>query len=430
MSLVVVVSFQPVKDELISVTSHFDGIVNPFEFAPDSVLQSLSLYPNTFSTCTFNDRIHYFDQDGIKYFLKGNVREIIPFTTNSIVTTQTNRDIKDFQVDVIASCPVTQTGGVFSSLKSVLDGGNVQLDIYYAKPDGTMSKIYSKSNPLTAKPGTSLSSDQTLFTIKIPASELENKMIHPSNSYQSNIRIVPNSQISIHYSGVAGVDSTKWTVVGKSETNLKVNVIDEKYQCLFSCILNNKQINTSQIPTDGKVSIKSPRVTFTITLPQWTSDQGSPSFRIVNAETGVNITTLTPFVLSKSGTDGVATKSLLLPSTVGRYDVIVTQQGRDTAVMSFDVYQPSTLPPEKPKIPGEECEENYVLIDGVCFLENSPPNNNPKVSDTKKGLEEWFSCVNEGMESPCHEKYYGYYGGLIFLFFIIVVLKYLFSKKG
>lgn len=423
-SLILTILYLPVEDSFISVTSQFDWSVNPDSTAPASVLQSLSIsYPNFFSTCSFGDRIYYIDSTGSKHFLDGNLRDITPLTApffNSIISTQTNRNISDFTIDTHGSCSIKSLTG-FNNVKAIADRGSLKLDIYYAKADGSMVKIYSKTTELNVK-GLDLSTDKTLFSVKIPASELENKMTHTSDAYKSNIRIKPTLDLYLHYSGI---DTTSWLVSGTSETNLKVTVNNDKFQCILACLVASKEIKTEFTPSDNQVQPKQ-IINFKVILPGWTSDQGSPSWKIVNAETGIDYTQSSQLVLTKSGDNGIGSKSLLSPSNVGKYDIVITKQGRDTAVISFNVYKKSVVPPECTDsascTPSEKCPEGYVFIDGVCFLEEVPCtgascNPPPGIDPTQ-----FFDNFNP-------EDYYGYGVLLIIVLVIAVILKSVFKSS-
>ena len=428
-SLILVVFFIPIvsyEDPFVRIIRQFDMVIDPDNFAPASVL--FQSQPNTFSTCNFGDRISYFDGTGKKIFLDGNQRDIVPISSNALITTQTNRNIENFLIETHGTCTINSGLTGFTKVKAVADSGVLKHEVFYAKPDGTMIKIYSKSTTLTDK-NIDLSSDKLLFSAKITAKELEDKMTHPSDSYKSNIRIKTSLDLYLHYVGVPGVETAKWMIGGISESTLKITVTNDKYQCLIGCLFTNKEIKTEFTPSDGNVKYKS-IINFKVTLPEWQSDQGSPSFRVVNSETGVEITPKSPITLAKSGTNGIGSKSLLSPLTVGKYDIVITHPNRDTAIIPFNVYKEIVVPPEEP--PEEKCPEGYVFIDNDCFLENPPPNNNPPLIDSESAdaLKEWFSCVSQGFESSCHEKYYGYYGAGFIFFVIILILKFAFKSKG
>lgn len=410
-----ILSLPTIEDPFINITSQFGWSVNPDGVAPASVLQSLSItYPNTFSSCSFGDRISYTDNLGKKYFLDGNQRDLIPFYTNSLITTQTNRNLADFIIDTHGMCSIT-AGGTFNNVKAVADSGKLTIDVYYAKPDGSMVKIYSKATELSVK-GVDLSSDKTLFSAKITASEIENKMTHQSDSYKSNIRIKPTLDLKIHY---AGIDSTSWSLAGISETNLQVTVNNDKFQCLLACAFSSKEIKTEFTPNDNQVK---PRtiMNFKVIFPGWSSDQGSPSYKIINAETGAELTSPSQIVLNKVGDNGVGSKSLLSPTNVGKYDIVITKQGRDTAIISFNVYKPTSTPPP---VSGDKCDEGYVLIDGVCFLENQP-----HCTGSSCNLPPSIDPVNF-LNNLNPEDYYGYAVLLIFILIIAVILKAVFKSS-
>ena len=439
-SIVLVVLYVPIfsyEDPFVSITGQFDMFVNPDDFAPDSTIQELMLsptrygktvsgttsvtklftsYPNTFSSCNIGDRVNYFDTTGKKYFLDGNQRDIVPLTTNALISTQTNRNIDNFLIDTHGTCTITSTLSGFSKLKAVADSGTVKHEFFYAKPDGTMTQIYTKSNTLNVK-GLDLSTDKNLFSAKILASELESKMSHPTDSYKSNIRLKTTIDLQLHYVGVTGVESTKWMIGGSSESTLKVTVTNDKYQCLVGCLFTNKEIKTEFTPSDGNVKVKS-IMNFKVTLPEWNAEQGSPSFRVVNSETGADVTAKSPLTLSKTGTSGTGTKSLLSPASAGKYDIIITHPNRDTAVIPINVYKEIVVPPED--IPGEKCPEGYVFVEDDCFLENPEPRNNPP------GLDE----ANDFLKNFNLEEYYGIIAFVVILLIIVVIVKSLLKSKS
>ena len=439
-SLVLTMMYLPVEDSFVSIIGSFGINLDPNDTAPASVLNELALFsksgfgtsgsttvsstvnklfssvPNYFSSCNFGDRISIVDNVGKKTFLAGNQRDITPISTNSIITTQTNKNINNFIIDTHGSCNI-KSGFSSASLKAVADSGTLKIDVFYAKPDGTMLKIYSKSTNLSVK-GVDLSTDKTLFSATIPASELENKMTHPSDSYKSNLRIKTSLDLQLHYVGAPSIDTQKWMIGGISETTLKVTVTNDKYQCLIGCLFTNKEIKTELTPSDGNVKVKS-IINFKVTLPEWNADQGSPSFKLVNSGSGAEITQKSPLTLAKTGTSGVGSKSLLSPSIVGKYDIIITHPNRDTAVIPLNVYKEVIKEPEDE---GQKCDVGYVLIDGVCFLEkqectdlscNVPPSLDP----TK-----FLPNVNP-------EDYYGYAVLLIFILIIAIIIKAVFKKS-
>lgn len=427
-SLILVVLYVPIfsfEDPFVSITGQFDTFLNPDDFAPNSVIQELRLsptqygrtasvstsvtklttsYPNTFSSCSLGDRVNYSDVLGKKYFLDGNQRDIVPLTTNALISTQTNRNIESFLIDTHGTCKITSTMSGFSKLKAVADSGTVTHEFFYAKPDGTMTKIYTKTNTLNVK-GVDLSTDKNLFSSSILAKDLESKMSHPTDSYKSNIRLKTTTNLQLHYVGVTGVESTKWMIVGTSESTLKVTVTNDKYQCLVGCLFTNKEMKTEFTPSDGNVKVKS-IMNFKVILPEWNSDQGSPSFSVINSETGVGVIAKSPITLAKTGSDGTGSKSLLSPASAGKYDIVITHPNRDTAIIPINVYKEIVVPPED--VPGEECPEGYVFVEGDCFLENPEPRNNPPLIDDSIDFLKNFNLED-------------YYGIIVFLIIILVI---------
>ena len=438
-SLILTILYLPVENEFVSIIGSFDINLDPNDTAPTSVIQELTLFsksgfgtsgststspsisklfssvPNLFSSCNFGDRVSYVDINGKKTFLAGNQRDITPISTNSIITTQTNRNISDFIIDTHGSCNI-KSGFSSASLKAVADSGTLKHEVFYAKPDGTMTKIYSKSTNLSVK-GIDLSSDKTLFSATIPASELENKMTHPSDSYKSNLRIKTSLDLYLHYTGAPSIDTQKWMIGGISENTLKVTVTNDKYQCLIGCLFTNKEIKTELTPSDGNVKVKS-IINFKVTLPEWNADQGSPSFKLVNSGNGVEITQKSPLTLVKFGTSGTGSKSLLSPSTAGKYDIIITHPNRDTAVIPLNVYKEIIKEPEDN---GTKCDEGYVLIDGVCFLEKE------ECTDLSCNVPPLDPREILGNFNP--EDYYGYGVLLIIILIIAIVIKQAFKSS-
>ena len=440
-SLILTIMYLPVEDSFVSIIGSFDINLDPNDTAPASVIQELALFsksgfgtsgstttssgttltklfssvPNYFSSCNFGDRVSYTDANGKKFFLAGNQRDITPISTNSIITTQTNRNISDFIIDTHGSCNI-KSGFSSASLKAVADSGTLKIDVFYAKPDGTMTKIYSKSTNLSVK-GLDLSSDKTLLSAKIPVSELENKMTHPSDSYKSNLRIKTSLNLQLHYTGAPSIDTQKWMIGGISENTLKVTVTNDKYQCLIGCLFTNKEIKTELTPSDGNIKVKS-IINFKVTLPEWNADQGSPSFKLVNSGSGVEITQKSPLTLTKTGTSGVGSKSLLSPSNVGKYDIIITHPNRDTAVIPLNVYKEVIKEPEDE---GQKCDVGYVLIDGVCFLEKQECTD---ISCNVPPLDPIDLLSNFNPED-----YYGYAVLLIIILIIVIIIKAVFKKS-
>ena len=445
-SLVLTIMYLPVEDPFISLIGSFDINLDPNDNAPESVLNELALTtrfgktvptstitapsktlfkstPNWFSSCNFSDRIYYLDSTGKKTQLDIHQRDIVPITTYSLITTQTNRQLDSFLIDTNGSCNIKSGNPSFSKVKAIADSGTLKHEVFYAKPDGTMEKIYSKSTSLSIK-GLDLSSDKKLFSADIPASELENKMVHPSDSYKSNLRIKTTLDLKIHYSGI---DTQKWIIGGITEKTLKVTVTNDQYKCLIGCLFTNKEIKTELlIPSDGNVKVKT-IINFKVTLPEWNADQGSPSFRLVNSATGAEITQKSPFTLAKTGSFGTGSKSILSPITPGKYDIVITHPNRDTAIIPLNVYKDKVVPPVEPKCsdsadcqPPQECDEGYTLIDGVCYL------NQEKCTDV--------SCNIPPLDprdlfdfNP--EDYYGYAVLLIFILIIAVILKAVFKSS-
>lgn len=423
-------------NNLAVMISHFDGYTDANDLAPASVFQTLSITkPNTFSTCTFTDKLKYVDDNYKEHFFGIYEREILPFTQYSLLTTQTHNIVKNVLVDVFVTCPVTSTGGAYSSVSAVADSGVTKLDIFAARTDGSMSNIYTKVNTLNIK-NLDLSKTQKVFSVVIPASDLESNMEHSSNAYSSTLRVKPVTTLQLHYKGVSGIESTKWTVGGQSESNLKITVQNEKFQCILACLLSNKEIRLTTTPSDGQVPLNDRRITYKIILPEWSSDQGSPSYKVVDASTGSTVIVSSQVSLSKVGNDGIVSGSLLLPAKEGRYDLLVTKASRDTAIASFNVYKTQTVPPEgcndSSCQPGEtnKCPEGYKFIDNDCFLVTKPGSTPPPVpTETQKAIEKWFECLGS-QDSSCHWNYFGYYFVIGIIFMIIIILKAAGSSKS
>ena len=153
-------------------------------------------------------------------------------------------------------------------------------------------------------------------------------------------------------------------------------------------------------------------------MPEWNADQGSPSFKLVNSGSGAEITQKSPLTLAKTGTSGVGSKSLLSPSIVGKYDIIITHPNRDTAVIPLNVYKEIIKEPEPED---KSCDEGYVLIDGVCFLERQ------ECTDTSCNLPPLDPVDFLSNFNP--EDYYGYAVLLIFILIIAIILKSVFKPS-
>ena len=333
-----------IDDNLVSLLYNIPDKINPFENAPQATLDYMAVtskkvtVPNLFTTCEFKNRIYYIDSTNTKRLIGSKIIDPTPFMKASITTEQTNRAVKTFTGEITGSCKV-KSG--FESLVPTIDSGYVNLVITGTKSDGTTVQVYSKTTQLTLK-GKNLSSGLTLFTFDVPASEIESKLSLKSSSYKSFLKIKPNMVLTIYFKG--DKPTNQWTVGGQTEASLRVLVNNDKFNCSLSCASNNKEIKVViNKPTNGELTLKDRRLSFSVVLPEWSETQGSPSFSI-KYELGLLVTPNIKMALSKSdGESGVFTKDILLPAIEGEFTLEVSQQGRDTEQRTVKIVKEKTV---------------------------------------------------------------------------------------
>ena len=418
-----IIAFSMLKgeDSLVTLLYNIPERVNLIQNAPQATLDYLAVSsaPNYFTNCDFMNNIYYIDSTGAKRLLGHPSIDAVPFM--SITSDQTNRQVIKFTGDIQASCHV-KTG--YEKLVPTLDSGFVNLEITATKADGSTVKAYSKTTQLSLK-GKDLTKTFTLFTFEIPASDIESKLPIPSaNQYKSFIKIKPNIQLTIYFKG--DNPNNKWTVGGQTTTSLSARVTNDKFMCVTACIINNKEIKLKvERPSNGQLTLDDRRLSFTVVLPEWTEDQGNPSYSVTD-DIGLNAVPKSKLTLTKmDSTNGVFHKEVLLPATTGEFTLKIEQQNRNTEQSTIKIIA------EKPV--SQKCTSPDVLVDGKCVTPDggSPPPKDPSAEGCDEGQLEHdiggvIFCAKEG---SAEEWVLNNIGLTIFIIIIFLVLVGILTRK-
>lgn len=336
----------PVEDELVEFVNDFPYSFDPWQNAPQAALTEASkIAPNYFTTCEFQNKIYYFDESGARRLIGAESYNPVPFKKLSIVTEQTNRKVINLFGEVWASC---KTKSTFESLVPTIDSGTVLVQATITDSTGRTIMAYSKSTSIGGTTGSGhnvqgkdLTKNLKLLEFEIPAKDIESKLTKSSTSYKSLIKIKPNTQLEIYFKGDGNKNT--WTVGGQTTTSLRVLVNNDQFTCTGHCKVGSKEIKVNLIrPSDGIAEINDRRVTFTVTLPQWSSSEGSPSF-LIKDENGLSAISETKLSLIKTDVgSGIFTKSVLLPNREGEFELVVRSEQRNTSTTPIQVVKVQT----------------------------------------------------------------------------------------